>query len=42
MKNGELFEGDNLKPIWPTEGETQPFWWWTDIVTETGEKGEQR
>ncbi len=42
MKNGELFEGDNLKPIWPTEGETQPFWWWTDVVTETGEKGEQR
>jgi hypothetical protein len=30
MKNGELFEGDTLNQIWPTEKAAGPFWWWTD------------
>ena len=28
MKNGELFEGDSLKQVWPVEKEIAPFWWW--------------
>ncbi len=28
MKNGELFEGDTLKQVWPTERAIEPFWWW--------------
>ncbi|HSR50189.1 MAG TPA: amidohydrolase family protein [Acidobacteriota bacterium] len=28
MKNGELFEGDTLKKIYPQEEEVAPFWWW--------------
>jgi hypothetical protein len=30
MKNGELFDGDTLDRIWPTEQKIQPFWWWSD------------
>ncbi|MEE8257568.1 MAG: amidohydrolase family protein, partial [Acidobacteriota bacterium] len=30
MKNGELFEGDTLKQIWPVEKELPPLWWWDD------------
>ena len=28
MKNGELFEGDTLKRVYPTAWEPDPFWWW--------------
>ena len=28
MKNGELFEGDTLHKIYPTEEDIPPFWWW--------------
>jgi len=28
MKNGELYEGDTLRRLWPTEWEPQRFWWW--------------
>lgn len=28
MKNGELYEGDTLKQIWPMEKELPPLWWW--------------
>ena len=30
MKNGELFEGDTLKQVWPVEKELAPLWWWDD------------
>lgn len=31
MKNGELYEGDTLKMIWPTEKPLpKPFWWETE------------
>jgi len=30
MKNGELFEGNTLKQIWPVEKELAPLWWWDD------------
>ena len=30
MKNGELFEGDTLKRVWPDEKELEPLWWWDD------------
>jgi hypothetical protein len=30
MKNGELFEGDTLKQVWPVEKELEPLWWWDD------------
>ncbi|MBI4466717.1 MAG: PD40 domain-containing protein [Acidobacteria bacterium] len=30
MKNGELFEGDTLKQLWPVEKTLGPFWWWSD------------
>jgi Tol biopolymer transport system component len=30
MKNGELFEGDTLKQLWPVEKELEPLWWWDD------------
>lgn len=28
MKDGELFEGDTLKQVWPGQQEIPPFWWW--------------
>jgi cytosine/adenosine deaminase-related metal-dependent hydrolase len=28
MKNGELYEGDTLKQVWPVEKELPPLWWW--------------
>jgi Tol biopolymer transport system component len=28
MKNGELFEGDTLNEIWPTEKPLPDLWWW--------------
>jgi hypothetical protein len=34
MKNGELFEGDTLKQIWPVEKEMEPFWWWDSAPTD--------
>jgi imidazolonepropionase-like amidohydrolase len=30
MKNGELFEGDTLKQLWPEEKELEPLWWRDD------------
>ncbi len=30
MKNGELFEGDTLKQLWPVEKKLPPLWWWDD------------
>ena len=28
MKNGELFDADDLSQIWPEERELEPLWWW--------------
>ena len=28
MKNGELFEGDTLKRVYPSTWGPEPFWWW--------------
>ena len=28
MKDGELFEGDTLRRVWPAEADLPPFWWW--------------
>ncbi len=28
MMNGRLFEGDNLREIWPRQRDIQPLWWW--------------
>jgi Tol biopolymer transport system component len=28
MKNGELYEGETLRRLWPTAWEPGPFWWW--------------
>ena len=30
MKNGELFEGDTLNEIYPTEKPLAPLWWWSE------------
>jgi hypothetical protein len=30
MKNGELFEGETLRQIWPVEKELPPMWWWEE------------
>ena len=30
MKNGELFEGDTLNEVWPTQRTAGPYWWWKD------------
>jgi Tol biopolymer transport system component len=30
MKDGELFEGDTLKEVWPVEKPLQPLWWWNE------------
>ncbi len=30
MKDGELFEGDTLNEIWPTEKKLAPLWWWDE------------
>ncbi|MFQ5696628.1 MAG: amidohydrolase family protein, partial [Terriglobia bacterium] len=30
MKNGELFEGDTLKQVWPVEKELEALWWWDE------------
>jgi imidazolonepropionase-like amidohydrolase len=30
MKNGELFDGDTLNEVWPSEKLAGPFWWWND------------
>ncbi len=30
MKNGELFEADTLKQLWPVEKELAPLWWWKE------------
>jgi Tol biopolymer transport system component len=30
MKNGELFEADDLSQTWPEEKKLEPLWWWDD------------
>jgi Tol biopolymer transport system component/imidazolonepropionase-like amidohydrolase len=30
MKDGELFEGDTLNEIWPTEKKLPSLWWWNE------------
>lgn len=30
MKNGELFEGDTLNQVWPSEKKLPPFWWYSE------------
>lgn len=30
MKNGELFKGDTLDEVYPTERRLEPLWWWND------------
>ena len=30
MKNGELFEGDTLNQIWPSQKPLPAMWWWND------------
>jgi hypothetical protein len=30
LKNGELFEGDTLKQIWPQQKAPPKLWWWGD------------
>ena len=30
MKDGELFEGDSLKQLWPKEKAVEPLWWWKE------------
>ena len=32
MKNGELFEGDTLKQVWPQQKVPPKLWWWGDDV----------
>jgi hypothetical protein len=29
MKNGELFEGDSLRQIWPVQKTLEDQYWWT-------------
>ncbi len=36
MKNGELYDGDTLDQIWPTERPLPRFWWWDAQVGERG------
>lgn len=31
MKNGELFDAETLKQLWPVEKEIRPFWWWEEL-----------
>jgi len=28
MKSGELFKGETLNEVWPTQRTLGPFWWW--------------
>ena len=28
MKNGEMFEGDTLRQVWPVMRSLEPLWWW--------------
>jgi hypothetical protein len=30
MKNGELFEGDTLNQVWPTQKPLPELWWWKE------------
>jgi len=30
MKNGELFQADDLSQTWPEEKQLDPLWWWDD------------
>jgi len=30
MKNGELYEAETLKQLWPVEKDLPPFWWWDE------------
>jgi hypothetical protein len=30
MKNGELFDGDTLSELWPTQKTLAPLWWWNE------------
>jgi len=31
MKNGRLYQGDDLQEIWPRKRSLPPFWWATDV-----------
>lgn len=42
MKNGELFEADTLKQVWPKEAQIEPFWWWDDRLATGGEQSGHR
>jgi Tol biopolymer transport system component len=35
MKNGELYEGDTLKPIWPQALAAPVFWWQRELPVNT-------
>ena len=35
MKNGELYEGDTLKPIWPQARAAPAFWWQRELPVNT-------
>ncbi len=39
MKNGELFDGDTLREIWPEQKEIEPFWWWNDTTADAAAEG---
>ncbi|MFQ5738993.1 MAG: LpqB family beta-propeller domain-containing protein [Acidobacteriota bacterium] len=40
MKDGELYEGDTLKQLYPVVRELRPFWWWEDETkTPTDDAG---
>jgi imidazolonepropionase-like amidohydrolase len=30
MKNGQLFEGDTLNEVWPSQKTADPYWWLKD------------
>ena len=30
MKDGELFEGDTLNQLWPTQKPLAKLWWWNE------------
>ena len=37
MKNGELFEGDTLKEVWPGQKKLEPLWFWNYDQPKSGE-----
>ncbi|HHZ99883.1 MAG TPA: amidohydrolase, partial [Candidatus Marinimicrobia bacterium] len=34
MVNGELFDSNTMKKLWPEEKEIEPLWWWDDGPAE--------